>query len=784
MKKIYLSLVLFFPLCFLFSFSFSQTITLGNLGTTSFCPNGTLDIPFTTDLSNGTVFKVFLSSSSGSFTNQTEIGNGISSPITVTFPDYYYLTSSSNYKIRIVSISPSVISNVSPDLSTNAQYMSISVKNLLNQEIYYSKAICNNSALTGIISSNQTGLTYEWKKDGVVQSNNSSFKMTQAGDYQVSIQKIGCSVSSKTINMYFRSQIYHSSIREGEQYQCTGERILYRDSYYSDNVTFQWKKDGNILSGHTKDTLIVNQTGVYTANVVDNCPIISNSDSLNKSVFFSNTIKSVEFSNQTNLDGIICGSNVSPSFYSSYFDPNPLSPYTYQWKNNGINIPNATNYNLYQINQAGLYSLEIKQGNCSVISNGKEVIKKDTIKLNLRVLAPYQKDFCQGLFTYFDYDYISGVNYAFYKNGVASPFNLRITEAGNFVLTGSVSGCTILPSDTLKTTVGNNLKISIDNNRPTICINTANTGKLYFSNQYSSLQNISYQWFRNNQPYYPSSGQSQWYLYPTQSGFYKLRITSGSCVGISDSTEIKYTSQLDKPSFKGSLPSTIQLCSNNLITFGINSGITSNLIQYDSLFWKRNGQIIPKQNLFANYSATQSGTYSVIGKQGSCQTESDPVEIKIGEPITANITGSTSIYAGQKANLALNFTGGNNWSYQTSDMTTGQTTFLSPTIKSVSPTTSQTYTITSFASNCGVGTVSGSATITICPSGKTSSIQSGNWNIPSTWSCGQIPTSTYDTIIENGHIITLPNGYQGETKKLDLRGSLNQGVDAGIKVNK
>jgi hypothetical protein len=50
-------------------------ITLGNLGTTSFCPNGTLSVPFTTTLAIGTLYKVYLSDANGNFRNQTEIGN-------------------------------------------------------------------------------------------------------------------------------------------------------------------------------------------------------------------------------------------------------------------------------------------------------------------------------------------------------------------------------------------------------------------------------------------------------------------------------------------------------------------------------------------------------------------------------------------------------------------------------------------------------------------------------------------------------------------------------------
>jgi hypothetical protein len=46
------------------------------------------------------------------------------------------------------------------------------------------------------------------------------------------------------------------------------------------------------------------------------------------------------------------------------------------------------------------------------------------------------------------------------------------------------------------------------------------------------------------------------------------------------------------------------------------------------------------------------------------------------------------------------------------------------------------------------------------------STKTGNWNDPSTWSCGYIPTIFDDVLLKNGHTITLPPSIQGECKKL------------------
>lgn len=161
--------------------------------------------------------------------------------------------------------------------------------------------------------------------------------------------------------------------------------------------------------------------------------------------------------------------------------------------------------------------------------------------------------------------------------------------------------------------------------------------------------------------------------------------------------------------------SGVKLCNSNVLRMYARD-LSSYSYEYenDSIFWKRNGVIITKElGAGKSFYANQTANYSVVRKQGTCETESDPIEIKIGEPITVNITGSTSIYPGQKAKLNLNFTGGNAWSYQTSDVATDQTTTFSPTRKNVSPSSTKTYAITSFASNCGVGTVTGNSTVAL-----------------------------------------------------------------------
>jgi trimeric autotransporter adhesin len=774
MKKVYITLLFSVFSLFFSSAVFSQSnfITLGNLGTTSFCPNGTLSVPFTTNLPVGTMFNVYVSDASGFFGSQTQIGSGIISPISVTFPTH--ISSGTGYLIRITSVSPSVTSSLSGSLTTNGMTMAISVKNLAGRDI--AGEVCQGSALTGIINTNQSNVNYEWKRNGIYLTNNSSFRIVSSGNYTVSSNKTGCENASYNFNIAFVTSVKPNMYGEGLRHQCNGSSYLIKNTYFSDSATYQWKKDGIIINGKNKDTIVVSQTGKYSVDTFDKCIVDNSLNTIPYTLYFGDKLQneiSPILKYGINSD-VLCGNNSFIRISSIAGDnENPLSPYLYQWKKNNVNILNATSKYFGYVNEEGIYTLTLRQGNCTVLSNAVTITKVDTIKLKLKIRDNYSDSICPGMSTLLQEEEVPWLHIKCLRNGVIFDDFPWVNQTGFYKIVGKSDGCTIIPSDSIKITVGNTPKPVIINSTPKLC--NGSTG-LLTSYSYGS----SFQWYKNN-ILIPSATLP--YLYVNQTGFYKVRVTKGACSGFSDSTLFQISNVLNKPIFKEPYPNEIELCNNNIIVF-YQYRQKDNLDQYDSLLIKRNGTITRQEN--KSIIMTQPGTYTVIGKQGTCLSpESDPVEIKIGEPITANITGSTSIYPGQKAKLNLSFTGGNAWSYQTSDVATGQTTSSSPMLKTVSPTSTQTYSITSVASNCGVGTVTGSATVTVlpCPTTQAISLNNGNWNTASTWVCGQIPTPTLDTIIEQGHTVNLPNGYQGNTKKLELKGNLTQGAGASVRVS-
>jgi hypothetical protein len=633
MKKIYLSLFFSALLSFVFNTSFSQTITLGSLGTTSFCPSGSLAVPFTTDLPAGTVFRVYLSNSSGSFSFQTQIGQGMVSPITVSFPTY--LSAGTNYKLKIMSATPAITSNLSINLVTNGEQMIISVKNIVGKEID-DAFICKGSSLTSIINVNQIGGSYQWEKDGIVQVNNQSLRITESGTYTAKCQKIGCNSIVKSLNINTVNSASSKVVRMGNIYQCTGSSIVFRNRYFSDSANYQWKRNGFLLSGETKDTLITNQTGKYSVNVTDKCIVLTEDstystplDSVVFSTLLNNQIRTIRNGNQ------LCGSKIAGYAYSTtYFDfnSNNLAPYSYQWKKNGLNIQNETDSKLYSIQTEGIYTMALTQGNCTVLSNAINFIKVDTIKLSLALFTTSISKICEGMQTSISiFKPYEGINIDVYKDNILINHNtisnsINVSSSGKYTVRGNALGCVIIPSDTLKIDVGNNLSPLILKNDNYICNN--NPAVIQLIDPYSNLPNVSYQWFRDEQLI---SNETDNTIVTTIPGIYKIRVSSSYCSGYSDTVSVISSLMLPKPIIYevGDLPikSLKSNCQNNVIKVYSDLKISLPNNSFTSTQWNRNGQIISTKFLNDNeLLIPQSGIYTVIGKKGDCiSQESDPV---------------------------------------------------------------------------------------------------------------------------------------------------------------
>lgn len=83
---------------------------------------------------------------------------------------------------------------------------------------------------------------------------------------------------------------------------------------------------------------------------------------------------------------------------------------------------------------------------------------------------------------------------------------------------------------------------------------------------------------------------------------------------------------------------------------------------------------------------------------------------------TATLTGTQQVYQGSPASLTVTFTGDGPWTFSYADsLTTTLTSTQTPYIFQVQPGHTQLYQLRSVSNNCGNGSISGEATVTLVP---------------------------------------------------------------------
>ncbi len=129
--------------------------------------------------------------------------------------------------------------------------------------------------------------------------------------------------------------------------------------------------------------------------------------------------------------------------------------------------------------------------------------------------------------------------------------------------------------------------------------------------------------------------------------------------------------------------------------------------------WQLNGTNISGQTS-SSYTATASGSYTVIVTSGTCSATSSATIVTVIPVPTGTISGTQTICSGS-APLVLTFTGSGPWNFTVSDgsgSTNGVATSTPYTIL-VSPTTTTTYVLTAVSNATCIGTFSGNAIVTI-----------------------------------------------------------------------
>ncbi len=219
-----------------------------------------------------------------------------------------------------------------------------------------------NSQLLTVNSS--TGISFQWFRNGtlITGATSNTYSATQSGVYTVSINNGVCTAMASNSASVTVNALPSGSISPTTANICTGETVTLTATGGS---SYQWFRNNVQVSGATSATLIANQSGTYTVDIIneEGCRARStNSAVVNVTPLPTGTI--------TPSSAHLCAGS------SATLTVNGGS--SYQWFLNGTAITGATAAS-YTTQQAGTYTVRITNGGCSGPATNSVVITASSV---------------------------------------------------------------------------------------------------------------------------------------------------------------------------------------------------------------------------------------------------------------------------------------------------------------------------------------------------------------------------------------------------------------------
>ncbi|MBP7497676.1 MAG: hypothetical protein KA792_08450, partial [Bacteroidales bacterium] len=205
--------------------------------------------------------------------------------------------------------------------------------------------ICKGSSV--VLSTNAGyGYNYQWKLNGkdITDATNSTYTATEAGAYSLIVtNKVKTYISSNTtINIIDppKNEITPSGTIFINQNDST---TLYAD--YDYNYKYQWYKNNSLITGQSKYTIVIKESGSYYVKITNPYDCITTSQTVYVIVLSNNEAQITPLGSTKICPGgfIILQANIGESI-------------AYQWQKNYKDIPGATK-DSYSASEPGFYTV-------------------------------------------------------------------------------------------------------------------------------------------------------------------------------------------------------------------------------------------------------------------------------------------------------------------------------------------------------------------------------------------------------------------------------------------
>ena len=584
---------------------------------------------------------------------------------------FYSTTQNGKYQVRITQGTCSATSSEVQQIFGEFGSLFISGSN----------RFCGSSTTTLSTSPACGDYTYQWKRNGanISGATTSTYTTNVPAVYTVDITKGTKTITTSSLSVYedcsttTTTSINTPSISSnGDRAICTnsGKQMIFTSNFSisTPSITYRWYKDGALIAGQVTRFLFVTDAGNYQVQLVDGASQSALSSNYTMYNSGNNLIISA-------INGVYGCTEVLLS--SSIPNSTTKSPYTYQWKKDGVNI--GTNQNFYTATASGNYTLEATLGTCTISSTSLPITIGNASPT--LVSSPSSNRLCDNGYVTLSTNLSNSFVYQWYKDNVLIPnINARsytATSAGSYTFTATQGVCTYSSSVAVPVTATSVLVPSIGYIGGFLSSSTNSLTACSGSNTTLSVSPkggiYQYQW-KNAGSVIAGANTSTYQ--PTASGTYSADVTTlGGCVV----TSPVFTFDLGttpSPAFINSSLSGSNLC----------SGSTTNLSMFYSNFntyqWYRDDILIPNATS-TTYIATLAGRYNVKMTQGACAVETGYVPVSLSSTtltprvssanttndISCNLTfaflSTTAINGGtyQWQKNGVNIVGGTNSSY-------------------------------------------------------------------------------------------------------------------------
>jgi len=579
------------------------------------------------------------------------------------------------------------------------------------------QTVCAGSPATFSVTATGTGLSYQWRKGGVVISGatSSSFSIPSAaagdaGNYDVVVTGSCGTVTSNTASLTVNAGATITS-QPTNQTVCAGSPASFSVTATGAGLSYQWRKGGVAIGGATSSSYSIpsaaaGDAGSYDVVVTGSCGTVT-SNAATLTVNPATTITS-QPANQTSCLG-------SSASFSVAATGTNLS---YQWRKGGVAIGGATSatYNLASVaaGDAGSYDVVVT-GACGTVTSGAATLTINS-STNINTQPANQTACAGGSATFTVAASGSGtVTYQWRKGGVAIPGATSASFTINPVAAGDAGSYDVVVSSSCGTVTSSAASLTVN---PTTAVTSPPANQTVCAGAPASFSvaatgtGLSYQWRKGGVAI--SGATSATYSIASamagDAGSYDVVVT-GSCGSVTSSAA---TLTVNAGATITSQPANQTVCAGSPASFSVTA--TGAGLSYQ---WRKGGVAISGATS-SSYSipsaaAGDAGNYDVVvtGSCGAVTSSAATLTVNAGATITSQPTNQT-VCAGSPATFSVTATGtGLSYQWRKGGVAISGATGSSFSIPSAAAADAGSYDVV-VTGSCGTVT-SSAATLTVNP---------------------------------------------------------------------